>query len=85
MEHLKICGAETDNMSYGAEGLQITVEEEAEVLERQLNSNNKIMLLGEVNGVIVGTANYSGSNKKRTSHRGGMGLCVQKKILESRN
>lgn len=80
IEHTKICGSETDNMSYGSEGLQISVEEEERFLENLLNSNNQIMLVAEVNGVIVGTANYSTSNVKRLSHRGSIGLCVQKKF-----
>lgn len=80
IEHTKICGSETDNMSYGPEGLQISVEEEERFLEKLLNSNNQIMLVAEVNGVIVGTANYSTSNVKRLSHRGSIGLCVQKKF-----
>ena len=58
MEHTKICGAETDNMNYGAKGLPMTVEEEADFLEKLNNSDNQIMLVAEMDEVIVGTANY---------------------------
>lgn len=80
LEHLKICGSETDNMSYGEEGLPITNEEEERILQELLNSDNEIMLVAEVNGIIVGTANYSSSKNRRMSHRGSIGLCVQRKF-----
>lgn len=78
LEHTRICGAETNNMSYGAEGLTMTVEEEADFLEKLNNSDNQIMLVAEMDEVIVGTANYFTSNRKRMSHRGSIGLSVQK-------
>lgn len=80
LEHIKICGSETDNLSYGEEGLPITIEEEEKFLEDLLNCDNEIMLVAEVNGMIVGTANYSTLNNRRMSHRGTIGLCVQRKF-----
>lgn len=80
LEHIKICGGETDNLSYGSEGLKLSIEEEKKFLENLLKSKNQIMLVAETNGSIVGTANYSTSNIKRMSHRGTIGVCVQKKF-----
>ena len=80
LEHLKICGSETDNTSYGEEGLPITIEEEERILQELLNSDDEIMLVAEENGMIVGTANYSSSKNRRMSHRGSIGLCVQRKF-----
>ncbi len=80
LEHIKICGSETDNLSYGEEGLPITIEEEKRILQELLNCNNEIMLVAEVNGMIVGTANYSTLNNRRMSHHGNIGLCVQRKF-----
>lgn len=79
IEHTKICGSETDNMSYGPEGIQISVKEEEKFLEGVLNNSKQIMLVAEINGVIVGTANYTTSNVSRLDHRGSIGLCVQRK------
>ena len=45
-------------MNYGAKGLPMTVEEEADFLEKLNNSDNQIMLVAEMDEVIVGTANY---------------------------
>lgn len=80
LEHIKICGSETDNLSYGEEGLPITIEEEKRILQELLNCDNEIMLVAEVNGMIVGTANYSTLKNRRMSHRGNIGLCVQRKF-----
>lgn len=80
LEHIKICGSETDNLSYGEEGLSITIEEEKRILQELLNCDNEIMLVAEINGMIVGTANYSTLKNRRMSHRGNIGLCVQRKF-----
>ena len=45
-----------------------------------LNSQNQILFVAEVDSKIVGTASCATSNIKRLSHRGSIGLCVQKKF-----
>lgn len=77
--HTKICGGETDNMSYGEEGFRYTVEQEKIILENVFKSKRQLFLVAEVDGKIVGTANYTTSNMKRLAHRGSIGLCVQRK------
>lgn len=34
LEHTRICGGETDNMSLGSEGFRITIADEAKFLEK---------------------------------------------------
>lgn len=72
----KICGGETDNLSYGKEGFSYTLEQEEEFLKNLLKSQNQILFVAEVDSKIVGTASYTTSNIKRLSHRGSIGLCV---------
>ena len=76
----KKCGGETDNLSYGKEGFSYTLEQEEEFLKNLLKSQNQILFVAEVDSKIVGTASYTTSNIKRLSHRGSIGLCVQKKF-----
>ena len=76
----KICGGETDNLSYGKEGFSYTLEQEEEFLKNLLKSQNQILFVAEVDSKIVGIASYTTSNIKRLSHRGSIGLCVQKKF-----
>ena len=78
--HSKICGGETDNLSYGEEGFRFTIVEEVKFLENLLKSHNQILLVADVKGNIVGTASYTTSNIKRLSHRGSIGLCIQKEF-----
>lgn len=78
LDHTKICGGETDNMSYGEEGFNITIEEEEKILEKIGKSQKQALFVAEVDGQIVGTGTYTGSNNKRMAHRGSIGLCVQK-------
>lgn len=74
----KICGGETDNLSYGEEGFSFTLEQEKLFLENLLKSHNQILLVAEVDDKIVGTASYTTSIVKRLAHRGCIGLCVQR-------
>lgn len=76
----KICGGETDNLSYGKEGFSYTLEQEETFLKNLLKSHNQILFVAEVDNKIVGTASYTTSNVNRLAHRGSIGLCVQKKF-----
>ncbi|WP_459129637.1 GNAT family N-acetyltransferase [Guggenheimella bovis] len=75
----KICGSETDNLSYGSEGFGLTLEQEEKFLEKLSQSEKQLLILAFVDGEIAGSANYSSSNLKRFSHRGTIGMAVQKK------
>ena len=74
----KVCGAETDNLSYGEEGLSISVEQEKVYLQSVLKSDKDIFYVAKIGQSIVGTANYFTFSKKRMAHRGELGLCVRK-------
>lgn len=77
LEYLKIVGSETDNLSFGAEGILLDVEEERKYLEQQTKSLNDIQLLAKANGEIIGTASLI-RKKKRMSHRAEFGISVKK-------
>ena len=66
LEYLKIIGGETDNLSFGAEGVPLDVEAEGAYLAMQAESRDNIQLFAKVNGEIIGTASL---NRKR-------GLCT---------
>ena len=77
LEYLKIVGSETDNLSFGAEGVLLEVEEERKYLDQQTKSLNDIQLLAKANGEIIGTASLI-RKKKRMSHRAEFGISVKK-------
>ena len=77
-------GSETDNLSYGEEGVSVSVADEGILLSEIQKSKTSHFLVAEEAGEIVGTCNCSAFRKKRLAHRAEIGIAV-KKLLESRN
>lgn len=77
LAYLKQVGGETDNLTFGAEGLPFSVEAEAEYLASMENSRDNVMLLAKHNGEIIGDAGLS-RMPRRMSHRGDLGMSVVK-------
>ena len=77
LEYLKIIGGETDNLSFGAEGVPLGEETERAYLAAQAVSHDNIQLLAKQNGEIIGTASL---NRKhgRMNHRAEFGISLKK-------
>lgn len=71
-------GSETDNLSYGEEGLTISVADEGILLSEIQKSKTSHFLVAEEAGEIVGTCNCSAFRKKRLAHRAEIGIAVKK-------
>ena len=78
LEYRKAVGAETDNLTFGAEGISLTVEKEREYLKSFADSDKQLYLVAEENNEIVGTAVFSGFSKARLSHRAEISISVKK-------
>ncbi len=78
LEYCKAVGAETDNLTFGAEGISLTVEKEREYLKSFTDSDKQLYLVAEENNEIVGTAVFSGLSKARLSHRAEISISVKK-------
>lgn len=74
---LKQVGGETDNLTFGGEGLPLSVEAEADYLAGMGNSTNNIILLAKENGKIIGNASLS-RMPRRMNHRGDFSIVVAK-------
>ncbi len=80
IDHTKIVGGESDNLTFGSEGIQKTVEQERELIESLVDSSSSIFLVAVMEGQIVGTCNFNAFVRhKRISHRGEFGIAVQKR------
>lgn len=77
LEYLKQVGGETDNLTFGPEGLSISVESEAAYITQLENSPDGIMLVAKEHGKIIGNASLS-RLPRRMSHRGDLGISVVK-------
>ena len=77
LDYLKIVGGETENLSFGAEGVALSLEEEQNYLRAQCGSHDKVQYLAKVDGEIIGTASL---NRKcnRMRHRGVFGISLKK-------
>lgn len=80
LEYCKFIGAETNNLTFGAEGLTLTVEEEQEYLKSAECSDKQLFLVAVYDDKIVGTATFSGFTKPRLAHRGEIGISVKKSM-----
>ena len=78
LEFCNQVGSETDNLSYGSEGMGLSVAEEEKILAKFQNAKTSHFLLAEENGQIVGTCNCRSFRKKRLSHRAEIGIAVKK-------
>ena len=77
IEYLKQIGGETDNLTFGSEGLPITLESEEAYLKQLENSSNDVIFVAKAEGKIVGDASLN-RLVRRMSHRGDLGIAVIK-------
>ena len=59
LKYLKQVGGETDNLTFGPEGMPFTVAEEASFIAQTEHSCDDIMLVAKETGKIVGIASLS--------------------------
>lgn len=77
LDYLRQVGSETENLTFGSEGVPFTAEAEAEFLSAQAASTDNIMLLAKDNGQIVGCASLN-RLPRRMKHRGDFAVSVRK-------
>ncbi|TDE70707.1 GNAT family N-acetyltransferase [Streptococcus vicugnae] len=71
-------GSESDNLSYGHEGLGISVSDEEKLLTKVHEDERSCFLVAKEADELVGTCNCSGFRKARLSHRAEIGIAVKK-------
>ena len=77
LDYLKIVGGETDNLSFGAEGVPLAPEEEQAYLRTQVDSPDHVQYLARVDGELIGTASLN-RKPNRMRHRGEFGISLKK-------
>ena len=73
-------GGESDNLTFGAEGVPITLEQEQAYLDNVLHSDRQLYLVAVQDGEIVGTGVFSAFARPRLAHRGEISLSVKKSM-----
>lgn len=74
---MKQIGGETDNLTFGAEGVPFSIEDESAYIASMENSRDNVMLLAKEGEKIVGNASLS-RLPRRMSHRGDFSVAVAK-------
>jgi RimJ/RimL family protein N-acetyltransferase len=69
-------GGETVNLTFGAEGPGIGVEEEREYLTRVAASDNALAIVASLGDEIVGALTFDGGRRPRMRHVGEFGISV---------
>ena len=77
LEYLKIIGGETENLSFGPEGVPLDEEAERANLAMQAESHDNIQLFAKVSGEIIGTASLN-RKRGRMYHRAEFGISLKK-------
>ena len=77
LEYLKQVGGETDNLTFGSEGMPFSVEAEEAFLSGIEDSCDDIMLIAKDNEKVVGCASLS-RLPRRMKHRGDFAVSVAK-------
>lgn len=76
LDYLKTVGSETDNLTFGAEGLPFTVEQETQLLKRTAHDPRSRFFLALDGERIVGNACVDGSANPRFQHRRSLAITV---------
>ena len=70
-------GAESDNLTFGAEGMPRSVDAERALIESLRTSPNGLTLVATAGGAIVASLRFEGGNRVRTRHAGELGISVR--------
>jgi RimJ/RimL family protein N-acetyltransferase len=80
LDYLAVIGSESDNLTFGSEGLGYTIDEEMKTIETILKSENSVMFLGFIDKALVSVANLSGKSRDRMKHYATLGISVRQSV-----
>ena len=79
LEYCKIVGRETDNLTFGAEGLPLSISQEADYIRKYAGNPNSVMIVAFDEGELIGTGVVSVvSGRPRFAHRREIAISVRK-------
>lgn len=77
VEFTKKVGGETDNLTFGAEGLEVTPEQEAMFLKEMRKNPRAVFLCAWKEDNLIGTG-FLGGMSKRMKHRATLAISILK-------
>jgi len=80
ISYVNTVAGESDNLLFGANEFEMTVEQEENYIESLSNSPTSAMLVGIVDGKIICAANISAPKRERVAHNSSIGISVIKEF-----
>ncbi|ASS77108.1 hypothetical protein CIG75_04080 [Tumebacillus algifaecis] len=77
LRYIKRVAGESENIPFTADEFTTTVEQEVEIIEDHALTDNKIFLIGLIDGEIASVLNFVGGQRQRVRHAGEFGLTVR--------
>ena len=77
LDYLMQVGAESDNLTFGAEGLGTTLEEEQALIESLKENPNSAMLLAFIEDDLASVGTLMSSKRERSRHYALLGISVR--------
>lgn len=78
LDYLDQIGKESDNLTFGEEGLGYTLEDEIKLIEGYAENLNSIIFIALDDKKVVSVGNLSASKRERTKHVSILGISVLK-------
>jgi RimJ/RimL family protein N-acetyltransferase len=78
VEYLNLIGGESENLLFGKDEFNFTVEQEIEYIKSMSDDANTLMILGIINNSIVSCANISIPGRERIAHNSEVAISVKK-------
>lgn len=80
IEYLNIVGGESDNLLFGANGFQMTVEGEENFISSLADKTTSTLLIGKIDNEIVCLGNIFAPQRARIAHQADLAVSVKKKF-----
>ena len=62
VEYVNIIGGQSDFLTFGVGEFNISIEEEEKIIENSLKKDNKLFIIAEYKGEIIGNLNFGASH-----------------------
>jgi RimJ/RimL family protein N-acetyltransferase len=77
LAYLKVAGSESGNLTFGQEGLPLTLEQETEHLAKLAGLPTSALLIAVMDGEIVGSLSLAAPVRERLKHNADLGISVR--------
>jgi len=79
LDYVNRVSGETDYLAFGRGELNWPLEKEQKFIKDYLDSENKLLVIAEIEGNIAGAIGFAGNERKRMRHTGEFGVTVLRK------